>query len=153
MPGTLNMHFLNGCFSWMSPNLYIKTGGFAQHPLKTGCSGFQVYVNTPYTEVSGLGMKKKNKATSFSLYSAIWMFPKNSGTPKSSILIGFSIINHPFWGTTIFGNTYLGPWNISLNLILHYWILQPPPKKIRLAVGWISLYFVTTFWLVKLGGG
>ncbi len=23
---------------------------------------------------------------------------KNNGTPKSSILIGFSIINHPFWG-------------------------------------------------------
>jgi len=23
---------------------------------------------------------------------------KNSGTPKSSILIGFSIINHLFWG-------------------------------------------------------
>ena len=30
---------------------------------------------------------------------------KNSGTPKSSNLIGFSIINHPFWGTPIFGNT------------------------------------------------
>ena len=29
---------------------------------------------------------------------------KNSGTPKSSILIGCSIINHPFWGTLIFGN-------------------------------------------------
>ena len=29
---------------------------------------------------------------------------KNNGTPKSSILIGFSIINHPFWGTPIFGN-------------------------------------------------
>ena len=27
--------------------------------------------------------------------------------PKSSILIGFSIINHPFWGTPIFGNTYM----------------------------------------------
>ena len=26
---------------------------------------------------------------------------ENSGTPKSSTLIGFSIINHPFWGTTI----------------------------------------------------
>ena len=25
---------------------------------------------------------------------------KNSGTPKSSILIGFSLINHPFWGKT-----------------------------------------------------
>ena len=23
---------------------------------------------------------------------------KNNGTPKSSILIGFSTINHPFWG-------------------------------------------------------
>ena len=28
----------------------------------------------------------------------------NGGTPKSSILIGFSIKNHPFWGTTILGN-------------------------------------------------
>ena len=32
---------------------------------------------------------------------------ENGGTPKSSILIGFSIINHPFWGTTIFGNTHM----------------------------------------------
>ena len=31
---------------------------------------------------------------------------ENSGTPKSSILIGFSTINHPFWGTPTFGNTY-----------------------------------------------
>ena len=37
-------------------------------------------------------------STSTSLYS---------GTPESSILIGFSIISHPFWGTTIFGNTYI----------------------------------------------
>ena len=30
-----------------------------------------------------------------------WLYmgvSKNNGTPKSSILIGFSIINHPFWG-------------------------------------------------------
>ena len=33
---------------------------------------------------------------------------KNSGTPKSSFLIGFSIINHPFWGfPPIFGNTHI----------------------------------------------
>ena len=31
----------------------------------------------------------------------------NSFPPKSSILIGFSIINRPFWGTTIFGNTQM----------------------------------------------
>ena len=32
---------------------------------------------------------------------------ENSGTPKSSISIGFSIINHPFWGTPILGNTHI----------------------------------------------
>ena len=31
-----------------------------------------------------------------------WVLP-----PKSSILIGISIINHPFWGTPIFGNTQI----------------------------------------------
>ena len=55
---------------------------------------------------------------------------KNRGTPKSSILIGFSIINHPFWGTPIFGNgnthfktppkiqtcwrVHLNPWGLVL---------------------------------------
>ena len=43
---------------------------------------------------------------------------KNRGTPKSSILIGFSIINHPFWGTLIFGNT-------QIDLICNY----PDPKS------------------------
>ena len=32
---------------------------------------------------------------------------KNSWTPNHPILIGFSIINHPFWGTTIFGKTHI----------------------------------------------
>ena len=32
---------------------------------------------------------------------------KNRGIPKSSILIGFSIINHPFWGAPIFENTHI----------------------------------------------
>ena len=37
-----------------------------------------------------------------------WVFPKIGGKPpKSSILIGFSIINHPFWGTPIFGNIHI----------------------------------------------
>ena len=35
-----------------------------------------------------------------------WMFPKIVGfPPKSSILFWCSVINHPFWGTPIFGNT------------------------------------------------
>ena len=43
----------------------------------------------------------------------IWWEPvdtgvsENRGTPKSSILIGISIINHPFWGIPIFGNTHI----------------------------------------------
>ena len=39
---------------------------------------------------------------------------ENSGTPQSSILIGFSIINHPFWGgTPIFGNPHIGISHLS----------------------------------------
>ena len=31
--------------------------------------------------------------------SSMWVFPKIMGKhPKSSILIGFSVVNHPFWG-------------------------------------------------------
>ena len=39
--------------------------------------------------------------------SSLWCMDvsKNSGTPKSSILIGFSIINHPFWGVSLFLET------------------------------------------------
>ena len=54
---------------------------------------------------------------------AVWRYEKKSSSiigrymgvepkieakpPKSSILIGFSIINHPFWGSSIFGNTHI----------------------------------------------
>ena len=36
---------------------------------------------------------------------------RNGGT-KSSILIGFSTINHPFWGSAIYGNLHIGWWSI-----------------------------------------
>ena len=38
---------------------------------------------------------------------------KNRGIPKSSILIGFSLINRPFGATTIFGNTHFQTWQKS----------------------------------------
>ena len=41
----------------------------------------------------------------------------NVGTPKSSILIGFSIINHPFWGTTILGNPHMSNEKILVCLV------------------------------------
>ena len=50
----------------------------------------------------------------FRLY--IWVSTQKYGflPPKSSILIGFSIINHPFGGTIIFGNIHIVKYNIGL---------------------------------------
>ena len=48
---------------------------------------------------------------------------ENSGTPKSSILIEFSIINDPFWGTPIFGNTQIND-IILLNVIIQFYSIQ-----------------------------
>ena len=58
---------------------------------------------------AGMSFWKKNWQLPRSLStSSIYMgVSKNRGTPKSSILIGFSIINHPFWGAPIFGNTHI----------------------------------------------
>ena len=64
---------------------------------------------------------------------------KNSGTPKSSISIGFSIINHPFWGTPILETPIFYEWwcfvcffsrNISANVIVQLVVKQPPIWKI-----------------------
>ena len=52
----------------------------------------------------------------FEIHQLIWVFPKIGGTPTSSILIGFSIVNHPFWGITIFGNTHM-------QMIKYLWII------------------------------
>ena len=39
----------------------------------------------------------------------IWMFPKIVGFPPKSSIFNrvFHYFHHPFWGTTIFGNTYI----------------------------------------------
>ena len=46
----------------------------------------------------------ENRQNKLGIYMGV---SENSGTHKSSILIGFSIINHPFWGTAIFGNPHI----------------------------------------------
>ena len=57
---------------------------------------------------------------------------KNRGTPKSSILIGFFLINHPFWGTTIF-------WKLPCCYVMH-------------SHGWQS-HDITMFFKKKPPGG
>ena len=39
--------FINGCFNWMIPNLYIEYGCFTKHPFINGCLGFQVQIKKP----------------------------------------------------------------------------------------------------------
>ena len=57
---------------------------------------------------SPLGFSHGRSTLTFGKFHVHYMgVSKNSGTPKSSILIGFSIINHPFWSTTILGNTHI----------------------------------------------
>ena len=64
---------------------------------------------------------------------------KNRGTPKSSILIGFSIINHPFWGTTWYHYFWKHPFHLGANYGQLQWIEpkkpsnNPEPMK---GIGW-----------------
>ena len=62
----------------------------------------------------------------------------NRDTPKSSILIGFCIINHPFSGTPIFGNTQV---NLAIVVLFIFF-----SKK--LAVGLFLAY--CCFWITSL---
>ena len=62
---------------------------------------------------------------------------KNNGTPKSSILIEFSIINHPFWGTPIFGNTHID----LLAFVSRHFTETPPFEGDNSQEGWKSSPF------------
>ena len=66
---------------------------------------------------------------------------ENSGTPKSSILIGFSIINYPFWGTPIFGNTHI----FYCSSTLHLTTYQIPAVWMRVSS---SLCFFFRAWFI-----
>ena len=48
----------------------------------------------------------------------------HGGTPESSMLMGFSLINHPFWGTPIDGNPHMEilQW---VNLVCVYEYVNP----------------------------
>ena len=67
-------------------------------------------------------------------------------SPKSSILIGFSIINHPFWGIPIFGNTHMWRQKIHEKVaavgIFHLWSSHHPPAGscLRALQPWSSLW-------------
>ena len=78
----------------------IRLTSWGKGSLSHDLQGFKIH-----PRVVGLGNSEPSTVTKYSNMGV----SKNSGTPKSSNLIGFSIINHPFWGTPIFGNTHI-PW-------------------------------------------
>ena len=60
--------------------------------------------NESWISVNGAQLQNTGQYNKIFVYVGV---SKNRGTPKSSSLIGFSIINHPFWGTPILGNTHM----------------------------------------------
>ena len=71
----------------------------------------------------------------------------NRGTPKSSIFMGFSLINPPFWGTPIYGNPHMGTSNnwrcwiyylyhVCTLVIYHGWPWFTDVNSIK----WLCLY-------------
>ena len=75
------------------------------------------------------GSKKTGTAGSHRIHETIvdMGVSESSGTPKSSILIGFSIINHPFWGTSIFGNTHILSLKLTAKAPENSWLEDDPP--------------------------
>ena len=89
----------------------------SRHPEET-CACTDIIMNPDKHTVDGRN-PAKNQLTCLKIFvnNGGYFFhmdvSKNSGTPKSSILTGFSIINHPFCGTPIFGNTHINCCRIS----------------------------------------
>ena len=85
----LSCHHLESVASWKHGSLECYLLPFCRR-LFAGIPGHKVVKNARFLNHQHMGVSE------------------NSGTPKSSILIRFSItINHPFWGTPIFGNTHM----------------------------------------------
>ena len=87
-----------------SPDIIAMT--FYSYHLTSGSGG--ICQEEVLTSLNHMGVSK-NRGTPMGV-------SKNRGTPKPSILIGFSIINHPFWGPTpIFGSTPISSHHLRIN--------------------------------------
>ena len=77
--------------------------------------------------------------------------PKNNGTPKSSIFIGFSIVNHPFWGPTpIFGNTQLNIYKHETTTTHHHHPTNQPTTTTFPSKRHTRLQRFSTVWLLHV---
>ena len=86
-------------FSSNLPHFSSKTSGFP-HCFTIGPQGIRVAPGHQQ-----LGQQGGIACVSDGFFNNDLGVSENSGTPKSSILIRFSIINHPFWGVPLFLET------------------------------------------------
>ena len=94
------------------------------------------------------GSSEVSEAGQLSLgFLGVLVFPKKRVPPKSSILIGFSIINHPLWGTPIFGNTHIQIYNIYIFLFLLSIGAEKPrvPSMPPILGGWECIFIFRDF--------
>ena len=92
------------------PRRFFSTAPWCTSGLKL-CTSFRKPSINAVRKAAGAGSFNLDFWWEFQGYPKlnIWGVPKTVGfPPKSSILIiGFSVMNHPFWGTPIFGNTHI----------------------------------------------
>ena len=92
----------------MSHNPVISTSQTSSLQKPMSWHAVHKKINQHYTSGSSpskdIPIKSARSSTCIKTHMGIF---KNRDTTKSSILIGFSIIKHPFWGTTILGNTHI----------------------------------------------
>ena len=85
----------------LSPDIYPRSWKSSPEVSRHG------FLPMEQKSMASAELSKKSWSLRFST-SKRWVFPEIGVFPrKSSILIGFSIINHPFWDTPIFGNTQM----------------------------------------------
>ena len=83
---------------------------------------------------------------------------KNNGTPKSSILIGFSIINYPFW-VPLYLEISIYMWIFVILSqdanFAHFWGTRAFPKNHHLRLSLDDLFLVFIGWIApgpRIGG-
>ena len=94
----------------------------------------------------------------------IWIFPKIVVPPKSSVLIRvfhYKLINHPFWGTPIFGKTHICGLDLCHAFIFSFFFscflpglstCQPKKKVKSFAAVWQYLKMLDSRGNTRTGG-
>ena len=112
-----NLTFL--CWKWVHPCCNIPLIKFPGWLWRGGDLRSLVW-----QKVDLFGWKKSSVQKKYQAYHHMGV-SLNGGIPKSSILIGFSIMNHPFWGTPIFGNPHTAGTKqkhvVSLNINMYHY--------------------------------